>query len=50
MRDLPPKDGSVDPGADFEMKWQVQSAADKRLKDIASALKTAMAWCLWPRT
>ena len=25
VRDLPPKDGSVDPEADFEMKWQVQS-------------------------
>ena len=41
VRDLPPKDGSVDPEADFEMKWEVQSGADKRLKDIASALKTA---------
>ena len=34
VRDLPPKDGSVDPEADFDMKWQVQSGADKRLKDI----------------
>lgn len=39
--DLPPKDGSVDPEADFDMKWQVQSGADKRLKDIANALKEA---------
>lgn len=41
VRDLPPKDGSVDPDADFAMKWEVQGGADKRLKDIASALKTA---------
>lgn len=41
VRDLPPKDGSVDPDDDFTMKWQVQSGADKRLKDIASALKEA---------
>ena len=41
VRDLPPKDGSVDPDDDFAMKWQVQGGADKRLKDIAAALKTA---------
>ena len=41
VRDLPPKDGSVDPQAGFDMKWQVQSGADKRLKDIAAALKGA---------
>ena len=46
VRDLPPKDGSVDPEADFDMKWQVQSGADKRLKDIAQALKTADALVL----
>ena len=41
VRDLPPKDGSVDPDDDFAMKWEVQANADKRLKDIATALKTA---------
>ena len=41
VRDLPPKDGSVDPEADFEMQWQVQAGSDKRLKDIAAALKSA---------
>ncbi len=41
VRDLPPKDGSVDPDDDFAMKWEVQGGADKRLKDIAAALKTA---------
>ena len=41
VRDLPPKDGSVDPDDDFAMKWEVQGNADKRLKDIAAALKTA---------
>lgn len=41
VRDLPAKDGSVDPNHDFSMKWEVQSGADKRLKEIATALKTA---------
>ncbi|MGB0718746.1 MAG: type I DNA topoisomerase, partial [Alphaproteobacteria bacterium] len=41
VRDLPAKDGSVDPNDDFSMKWEVQSGADKRLKEIATALKTA---------
>ena len=25
VRDLPPKDGSVDPDADFEMSWEVNT-------------------------
>ncbi len=41
VRDLPPKDGSVDPDDDFALKWEVQGGADKRLKDIAAALETA---------
>jgi DNA topoisomerase-1 len=41
VRDLPPKDGSVDPDADFKMVWEVDSRAQKRLKDIAEAVKSA---------
>ncbi len=41
VRDLPAKDGSVKPDADFEMLWQVDDKAEKRLKEIASAAKRA---------
>jgi DNA topoisomerase-1 len=41
VRDLPPKDGSVDPNADFHMIWEVDPKAQKRLSDIAAALKGA---------
>jgi len=41
VRDLPPKDGSVDPEHDFRMIWQVDPKAAKRLSDIAKALKGA---------
>jgi DNA topoisomerase-1 len=41
VRDLPPKDGSVDPEADFKMVWEVDSHAQKRLKEIAEAVKSA---------
>ncbi|HEX2654609.1 MAG TPA: type I DNA topoisomerase [Xanthobacteraceae bacterium] len=41
VRDLPPKDGSVDPEADFRMIWEVDPKAAKRLADIAKALKGA---------
>src|SRR5438445_6538257 len=41
VRDLPPKDGSVDPDADFHMIWEVDPKAQKRLSDIAAALKGA---------
>ncbi len=41
VRDLPPKDGSVDPEDDFKMIWEVDVRAQKRLKDIADAVKTA---------
>ncbi len=39
VRDLPAKDGSVRPDDDFEMTWEVNSASNKRLKEIADALK-----------
>src|SRR3954462_7591363 len=41
VRDLPAKDGSVDPEADFRMLWEVDSASAKRLTDIAKAVKDA---------
>jgi len=41
VRDLPAKDGSVDPDHDFAMTWEVDGKAGKRLSDIASAVKTA---------
>ncbi|GAC1330939.1 MAG: type I DNA topoisomerase [Beijerinckiaceae bacterium] len=41
VRDLPAKDGSVDPADDFTMKWEVNAKAGKRLSDIAKAVKDA---------
>jgi DNA topoisomerase-1 len=41
VRDLPAKDGSVDPDHDFKMVWEVDPKAQKRLKDIADAMKSA---------
>ncbi|MBT9382690.1 type I DNA topoisomerase [Pseudooceanicola sp. CBS1P-1] len=39
VRDLPPKDGSVDPDHDFDMKWEIASDSKKHVKAIADALK-----------
>ncbi|MCB1471454.1 MAG: DNA topoisomerase I, partial [Rhodobiaceae bacterium] len=39
VRDLPAKDGSVDPETDFAMKWSVDPKSQKRLNEIASAVK-----------
>jgi DNA topoisomerase-1 len=39
VRDLPPKDGSVDPEHGFEMKWEVASDSQKHIRAIAEALK-----------
>ena len=41
VRDLPAKDGSVDPEANFRMIWEVDAKAQKRLNDIARAVKGA---------
>src|SRR3954470_21995984 len=41
VRDLPPKDGSVDPKQDFKMIWEVDAKAAKRLADITKAVKGA---------
>ena len=39
VRDLPAKDGSVDPEHDFEMTWEVGNDSRKHVKAIADALK-----------
>ncbi len=39
VRDLPPKDGSVDTEHDFEMKWEIASDSKKHVKAIVDALK-----------
>ena len=41
VRDLPSKDGSVQPDDDFAMTWDVDPKSAKRLSDIAEALKGA---------
>ena len=41
IRDLPPKDGSVDPDAGFRMLWEVDPKSNQRINDIARALKGA---------
>jgi DNA topoisomerase-1 len=39
VRDLPAKDGSVDPEHGFEMKWEVAPESQKHVRAIAEALK-----------
>ena len=39
VRDLPPKDGSVDTDNEFDMKWEVATDSRKHVKAIADALK-----------
>jgi DNA topoisomerase-1 len=41
VRDLPPKDGSVDPNDDFAMIWEMDAKASKRVASIAEAVKKA---------
>src|SRR5829696_5273828 len=41
VRDLPAKDGSVDPDADFRMVWELESRGAKRMSEIARAVKGA---------
>ncbi len=41
VRDLPSKDGSVDPETDFTMVWDVDAKSAKRLSEIANAVKHA---------
>ena len=39
IRDLPSKDGSVNPDDSFAMTWELSSGGKKRLNDIITALK-----------
>ena len=39
VRDLPPKDGSVDTEHDFEMKWEVGGASQEHICAIVEAMK-----------
>src|SRR5262245_65733201 len=41
VRDLPSKDGSVEPDKDFEMHWDVDGRSQKVIKEIADAVKKA---------
>ncbi len=41
VRDLPSKDGSVQPENDFLMNWEVEGRGQKQLKEIADAVKDA---------
>ncbi|OYX01320.1 MAG: DNA topoisomerase I [Caulobacter vibrioides] len=41
IRDLPSKDGSVEPDNDFAMSWEVDAKASKRVSDIVDAMKKA---------
>ena len=41
VRDLPPKNGSVDPDQDFNMLWQTGSDSEKHLKAIIDATRGA---------
>lgn len=41
VRDLPSKDGSVEPDNDFDMHWDVDAKSKKILKEISDAVKGA---------
>src|SRR5262245_55646533 len=41
VRDLPSKDGSVEPDKDFQMHWDVDGRAQKVMKEIAAAVQNA---------
>jgi DNA topoisomerase-1 len=41
VRDLPPKDGSVDPDQGFAMEWQISPDRSKQLRAIADEAKKA---------
>ena len=41
VRDLPPRDGSVNPAADFAMAWEVSADRTKQLSAIREAAKRA---------
>ncbi|HMN39157.1 MAG TPA: type I DNA topoisomerase [Hyphomicrobium sp.] len=41
VRDLPAKDGSVEPDNDFAMHWDVDTKSQRIVREIADAVKTA---------
>src|SRR5260370_13470634 len=41
VRDLPAKDGSVLPDADFAMSWEVDGKSEKHMKTIFEAVRDA---------
>jgi DNA topoisomerase-1 len=41
VRDLPAKDGSVEPDHDFAMHWEVDGKSQKIMREIAEAVKKA---------
>lgn len=41
IRDLPSKDGSVDPKSDFSMIWEMDAASKKRVAEIADAVRNS---------
>ncbi|MGD9649941.1 MAG: DNA topoisomerase, partial [Dongiaceae bacterium] len=41
IRDLPSKDGSVDPEADFAMRWELDERGDERIREITKLLNSA---------
>ena len=41
VRDLPSKDGSVEPDNDFEMHWDLEGRGAKVMKEIADAVRKA---------
>ncbi len=41
IRDLPSKNGSVDPEQDFKMEWEIDSFSKKYLKEITDAAKNS---------
>ena len=41
VRDLPAKDGSVEPDNDFAMHWDLEGRGAKVMKEIAAAVKGA---------
>ena len=43
VRDLPPKDGSVDPDDNFKMLWELGDRAAKPVNEIRRAVKKAKA-------
>jgi DNA topoisomerase-1 len=46
VRDLPAKDGSVDPDDNFRMIWEIDPKSQKHVNSIASAVKGAQALIL----